>query len=309
MIAAVAIGWALLAFPAVLRRQLSRLQPSTWSKLVAGSLVVGAGLIGIGLFTMAVPTLFEGVGAHHLAALCRRLIHDVLGGGHLGGSLAAGILAVIVYRACATVRRLRQARVGARIESWVGSHYTAEGHEIVIVPTDTLLAATPGGRSTQVIVSSGLVELLDDDELDLVLKHELSHLRRRHYRYLNVAAIVESALGWLPLSASAARVLRLGVERWADEEATDDDPTARRVLYTALLAASGVRPSRGLAGFGGLEMLKERLEGLKTDGVAVSTFRWYPAVVAVSATAAAAWVSSMAVLGISLVSSSYLCFI
>lgn len=307
MIAATAFGWALLALPAVMQRKLSRLHPAIWTRLAAACLAVGAGLVGIGLLTMAVPILLEGVGAHHLAALCRRLIHDFLGGGHLGGLTAAVTLAFITYRAYAAVRRLRGAREGIRVESWIGEHRRAIDHEVVVIPTDALVAVTPGGRSTQVIVSSGLVELLDDDEFALVLKHEVSHLRRRHDRWVALATVLEAALGWLPLVGSSAAVLRLGVERWADEDATGGDPTARRVLYTALLAASGVRPNPGVAGFGGFEMLKDRLEALSTDRTGTRNRRWYAGFVALPPLAAAAWLGSIAVLAVS-VTSSGICF-
>lgn len=307
MIAAAAFGWALLTVPALMRRRLRRLDPSTWSKLAAACLAVGAGLVGLGLVTMAVPTLLEGVGAHHLAALCRRLLHDVMGAGHLGGLTAAAVLAFMVFRAYAAVRRLRRARKAAQVEPWVGEHHRAADHEVVVVPTDTLLAVTPGGRSTQVIFSSGLKQLLDHDELALVLRHELSHLRRRHHRYLSLATGVEAALGWLPFVRSSVGVVRLGVERCADEDATGNDPAARRLLYSTLLAASGVHPNPDLAGFGALDMLKDRLEALSEERTRTSVRRWYPGVVAVSMAAAAAWLGSMAVLGISLTSSG-LCY-
>lgn len=303
MIAAAALGWALISVPGVMKVRFKRLHPAVGSKLAAACLLVGAGLIALGLLTMAVPTLLEGVGAHHLAALCRRLLHDVMGAGHVGGLVAAAMLAFVVIRAHIAVRGLQRARAAAWVEPWIGEHRSADDHEVVVVPTDTLLAVTPGGGSTQVILSSGLLKMLDDHELALVLNHELSHLRRRHHRYLTVAAVVEAALGWLPFTHSSAWVLRLGVERWADEDATGNDSAARHVLHRALLAASGIRPNPGMAGFGGLEMLKDRLDALTGDRIQTSTRRLYPAVVALSTLAAAAWIGSMAVLGISLVSS------
>lgn len=302
MIAAAALGWALASVPGVMKMRFKRLHPAVGSKLAAACLLVGAGLIAVGLLTMAVPTLLEGVGAHHLAALCRRLLHDVMGVGHVGGLGAAGVLAFVAFRAHMAFRGLQRTRAAAWVEPWIGEHRNADDHDVVVVPTDTLLAFTPGGRSNQVILSSGLVRVLDDQELALVLNHELSHLRRRHHRYLAIAAVVEAALGWLPFTRSSAWVLRLGVERWADEDATGNDSAARHVLHRALLAASGVRPNPGMAGFGGLEMLKDRLEALTGDRVQTSTRQLYPAVFALSTLAAAAWVGSIAVLGISLVS-------
>jgi beta-lactamase regulating signal transducer with metallopeptidase domain len=154
-----------------------------------------------------------------------------------------------------------------------------------------------------VILSSGLIEGLSEYELTMVVRHELAHLRRRHHRHLMVAAVVEATFGWLPLVSSSAQAMRLGVERWADEEAAGTDPRARRTLGSALVTAAGCRPQPGVAGFGDVEMAVERLKALETTPPAGLSRWWYPFVGIVTTAAASLGVASMAVVGISLGSS------
>ena len=307
MIAVIAFGWALLALPGLARSQLSRLHPGLWTRLVVWSLGVGAGLIAVGLLAMSAPTLLEGVGAHHLAALCRRLIHDILAGGHVGGAIAAVLLSVLTFRSILGWRRLRRWRRSALIEAWVGDHRLRDGFELVVIPTSELVALTAGGAWQQVVVSEGLVAALAEDELSMVIRHEVAHLVGRHHRHLTLAAVVEAAFGWLPRVRSSVQVLRLGVERWADEQAAGTDPRLRRVLRSALLAAAGCRPQPGTAGLAGVEMVAERLMALEAVP-SPETPRWLRLGAGMVGTAAASvWVTSVAVISVSLTSGG-LCY-
>jgi len=300
MIAVALFGWGLLALPGLARRHLSRLHPGLWSRLTAWALGVGSGLIALGLLATSVPTLLERVGAHHLAALCRRLLHDLLAGGHVGGLIAGGLLAVLSYRWVAGWRRLSRARRTAVVEPWVGDHRVESDYELVVIAASEPIALAAGGPARQVILSSGLIEGLSEYELTMVVRHELAHLRRRHHRHLMIAATAEATFGWLPLVSSSAQAMRLGVERWADEEAAGTDPRARRTLGSALVTAAGCRPQPGVAGLGDVEMAVERLKALETSPPAGLSRWWYPVVGVVTTAAASLGVTSMAVVGISL---------
>lgn len=302
MIAVVAFGLMLLALPGAARSRLRLMGPSIESRLAAGSLAFGLGLVGIGLVSMSV-TLFEGVGSHRLAAMCRRLIHDVLAGGHFGGVVAVLLLAVLSVRAVVGWRRLRRIQKAAVIEPWVGHHqWQDENYELVVVPTADFVALTVGGVARQVVVSDGLIKALSDHELRMVVRHELAHLRRRHHTYLAIAALVDCIFGWIPVVRSSTRALRLAVERSADEEAAGDDPAARRALYSALAAATRCLPQPGIAGFGGVEMVFERLRALESKPL-TSRPRWsYVAVGFVASAAASLWLVSALLVGVSVLS-------
>lgn len=295
----VAAGWAFLALPSMVRRHLGRIHPMSAARLIRASLVAGLVLIVAGLVSMIAPTLFDGLGAHHLAAFCRRLLHDVFSGGHVGGLVAAVILAWIGVRMLAALLRLRTARRSAQVEPWVGRHYTTDGHDLVFIPTPTPVAVT-GTR--QVVVSTGLVDMLSKPQLTLVVRHELSHLRWSHHRYLTLAAVLEGALGWLPFVESSLSVLRLAVERWADEEAAGPDPRARQTLSEALTAAFYTKPAPGFAGFADEDMVPERIQALR-QRPGDTTTPWTQVSAGVLGSAAGAvWLGAMGVIAVSLVS-------
>lgn len=303
MIAVVAFGWALLALPGLARRRLRLMEPLMEARLSALSLAFGSGLVVFGLVSMSLPTLHDGVGAHQLVAICRRLIHDLLAGGQFGGGVAALLLAILLVRAVTGLRRLRRIQQAAVIEPWVGHHQRDDNdYEFVVVPTAGFVALTVGGSTRQVVVSDGLVAALSDDELTMVVRHELAHLRRRHHSYLAMAALIDSIFGWIPGVRSSTGALRLALERSADEEAAGDDPVARRALYSALAAATRCLHHPGIAGFGGVDTVVERLIALESKPHAARS-RWsYVAVGAVASTAVSLWLSSVVVLGISVLS-------
>lgn len=304
MIAVVAFGWALLALPGAARHRRNLLEPATEARLTASSLAIGSGLVGFGLVSMSVPTLLDGIGAHHLAAFCRRLIHDVLAGGHLGGGAAALLMTVLSVRAVAGWRRLRRIQRAAAVEPWVGHHHRAgDNYELVVLPTTAFIALTVGGSVAQVVVSNGLVAALTEDELTMVIRHELAHLRERHHYYLTMAALVDAVFGWVPMVRSSTQAMRLAVERSADEEAAGADPLARRVLYSALTAAAGCPPQPGTVSFGGVEMLLERLRALESNSSSNRKGWSRMRVGIVASTAASLWLFSVAVVGVSLTSS------
>lgn len=89
-------------------------------------------------------------------------------------------------------------------------------------------------RAHAVVVSRGLLDLLDPRERAAVLAHELAHLRLRHHRALFVARVVATTFGRLAPAARRARAsLARELEVLADQEAAHrtGDP---RVLASAL---------------------------------------------------------------------------
>jgi Zn-dependent protease with chaperone function len=128
-------------------------------------------------------------------------------------------------------------------------------------------AYTLGGRAGGVVVSRGLLALLDRDERDAVLAHELAHLRLRHHRLLGFAQVVSAALGRaVPAARQAAASLARELEVIADDAAADavgDRRVVARAVAKAALAtaASPGGPSPAPA-FGGERDLAYRLDRL-----------------------------------------------
>lgn len=126
------------------------------------------------------------------------------------------------------------------------------------VDTAEAYAVTVPGRGGRIVVSTGLLDLIDDRELEAVIAHESAHARHRHDRYLLTARAVAAALP--PVRPITAR-LQFALERWADESAARACGD-RRVVATALAkAALGPQLSAATLGFTG-PGITDRVEAL-----------------------------------------------
>ena len=110
-------------------------------------------------------------------------------------------------------------------------------------------AFTLPGRGGQVIVSSALVDMLDDAEQAVVLAHERAHADHRHDRYLLTAQLAVAVLP--PLRALSSR-LKFSLERWADESAVAQCGDRRLVAHTLGKVALRSLSPAGALSFAGL---------------------------------------------------------
>lgn len=192
----------------------------------------------------AVPTLWiVSVGfVTHLSVLGGRLdwcaaaigVHDPVPAWIGAPALLLTIAGVVRVRAVLkTYRRLRQHHAGM----------------VEIAEHPQPFAFTLPGRGGQVVLSSGIVALLDEAEQGVVLAHENAHARHRHDRYLLTAQLAAAAIP--PLRPLAGRV-QFSLERWADEIAVahcgDRGFVARTLGKVALRSVTPV----GAMSFAGL---------------------------------------------------------
>ncbi|GAA4481825.1 hypothetical protein GCM10023191_001200 [Actinoallomurus oryzae] len=148
--------------------------------------------------------------------------------------------------AFATARRLRTLHHVRREARRLG-----DGHLVVIDEPQIEAFAVPtrdeqGGR---IVISTGMLRTLTDDERRVLLAHETAHLNHRHHRHRTLATLIAAANPILVTLPAAVHHL---TERWADEDAaatTDDRHLAARALARAALAAHEEkrRPSPGSA--------------------------------------------------------------
>lgn len=148
------------------------------------------------------------------------------------------VLALLAVGAVRTVRLVRQHR----------ALRSDECHPIRIARSDKPYAVTLPGRAGQIVISTAMVELLDDDERRIVVAHEEAHARYRHDRYLLTAELAAAVLP--PLRALARRV-NYSVERWADEAAAAVCGNRELVAVTLGKVALQSHPPT-VAGFSGL---------------------------------------------------------
>ena len=145
--------------------------------------------------------------------------------------------------------------LGVLLLSWFRTARTRRRHrallELVVQPADGLpdtrllehaapvAFCIPGARPL-LVLSSGMVAELDDDQLAAVVAHERAHLREHHHLLLLPFVAWEAALPVLPAAGRAHAAVRELVEMRADDVALTSlaGPGARRTLARAIVAAA-----------------------------------------------------------------------
>ena len=240
MIAALLVlsGLSLLVLPGISGPPL-RLPAAGWTRLAAASLLLGFAALEIGLMLLALPTVLRALHAAGFASICERVLTPLAPGGDVLGWAAALLAVVFGSRAWRAARRSYRAACAAEVEPWFGRHEDWDEFELVVLPTERVLAVSVPGAQRQVVISDGLVERLDADQLDAVLRHEATHHRFRHWRFSLLAISVERALRPLPFVARSTRALRTSLEAWADEAAAGDSASGRALVRRAIVALAG----------------------------------------------------------------------
>lgn len=257
-----------LASSVVAALLLPRLPPraATWAltALAAGSALAvtwALGALALG-YAAEQPALAEALG------WCGMLLtsHDRVPAA--AGSAAWILLVAMLLGAGSHIMRRHRAR-------------TTNGPELLDTEVPIAFAA-PGryGREGGVVVSTGMLEILDHDERKVLFAHEQAHLKYRHHRFLQVA---ETAAAAVPLLRPISRRVRFATERWADEAAADelgDRRVVARAIARAALASTDARPAAVMA-FGGSSTLARVEAMLQRPGEArASTVLWTSAAVA-----------------------------
>ena len=160
--------------------------------------------------------------------------------------LAAGAFVVRRARALADVRRHAQALPGRG--------------ELVVTPDAAADAYAMPGRPGRIVVSTGMLNVLDDHGRAALLAHERAHLAGRHHWFTSAAHLAAAAN---PLVRPLASAVEYTVERWADESAASavgNRQLVARAIASAAIAAKATKAEKARAGaFGMLGAAKDVL--------------------------------------------------
>lgn len=259
-------GLVLASLPALVRRLGLRLPVREWSALCLIALVGAAALVESALIAWATPAVFDAIGLHDLAKSCASMLGLVGVIGWPGSAFAFSVAIVLPVLAVRNVRRLRGRTHSVWIEAELGEHDHRGDVEIVLLPTAAPLAYSVDGPDPQIVLSTGLVASLADDQLAAVVAHERAHIRHEHGRWLRAAAVAASTLRWWPPAQRSHRILRAAIERWADEAASHGDASARHALRSALIEVIMADPPVAVPALSLASTTLERINAL--DGVA-----------------------------------------
>ena len=160
----------------------------------------------------------------------------------LAGLAGAALVALGAVTTWTSVRRARALRRAHRACRDLGG----TGRLVIVDRSDPEAFALPGGRDGQgrIVLSTGMLRVLDVAERRILLAHETAHLRYRHHRHRTLAVLIAAAN---PLLATLPGAVHHLTERWADEEAAAvaDRGTAARALARAALATDRMRRREG----------------------------------------------------------------
>ena len=203
---------------------------------------------GVQCLVLAVPivSLTLGLGGlHHFsgrACLLQAPSWDSLLGDTLPvamGAVALGALSLGIVRLALMTRMI--ARSGALADSELQSLAdTLAGRlgsprcRIFLRIDDRPMAFTSGIFRPAVLISTWMIENLDQRELEAVLTHELGHVARRDYLVIWLATVLRDAFFYIPVSWSAYRQLQQEKELACDD--TVVNTTHRPLALASALA-------------------------------------------------------------------------
>jgi Zn-dependent protease with chaperone function len=162
---------------------------------------------------------------------------------------AAGLLfSHLVFTLLLTYARIQRQRRRHRVLLELLSSPASGRPGTVVINHDVPVAyCLPGGARSVTVLSDGLVNLLEPEELRAVLIHEKTHLVQRHHLLLWAFAAWRYALPWLPTSRLAQRAVNSLIEMLADDVALRSVERSTLVKAIALVASGSAQvPAREL---------------------------------------------------------------
>ncbi len=250
-----------LASAPLARLALARLHPryATWLLSLAAVVLAGTSCGALGLLALSALVRIPALG--HLAHLSHRAI--IAGGDSTSNAiaLAAGLLfgAALLVTSSFAVTRAR-----ALTAAFTHARTLPGAASLVVTRDQAADAYTVPGHPGRIVVSTGMLEVLDGPGRRALLAHEHAHLDGRHYLYTTAAHLAATAN---PLVRPLAGAVDYAVERWADEHAAHTVGDRRQVaaaIATAAIAAKHTRPRRSLVL--ALGVVFSRVGGLRLDG-------------------------------------------
>lgn len=109
-------------------------------------------------------------------------------------------------------------------------------------------ACTFGDTRIFIKVTSGLVELMNDDEFDAVLAHECGHILCRHVLYHNMANVLVSGIEQLGVLGKIAEPIKYALLYWYRKSELSADRVSCYVTSAKITASVMAKLAGGLSG-------------------------------------------------------------
>lgn len=211
-----------------------RLAPATGAVLLTGAALTAAAAVVLSLATVGLAYVAQVPQIASLVGWCQSVVAV---DDHVPSAIG---IAATVGMAVATWRGIRF----LRRSTW---RCDKGSPSVIVVESLEVEAVAMPGRPNQIVVSTAMIDLLDEPEREAMFAHERAHIEHRHHRFLVLAGAASAAV---PLVAPIAARVRYCTERWADEaaaEQTGDREVVARAITRAALAGTNARTSPPLA--------------------------------------------------------------
>ncbi|MFJ5769447.1 M56 family metallopeptidase [Psychrobacillus sp. NPDC093180] len=130
-------------------------------------------------------------------------------------------------------KRLEQYRA-KKLTTEFNQTYGNEKEDLIIISHPTPMAITMGFVQPKIVISTGLINLLTNDELEAVIAHEMYHKANRDPLKLFILSLCASTIGYIPILKCFNQQYRIIQEILADEFAIKKQATSVH-LGSALL--------------------------------------------------------------------------
>lgn len=154
--------------------------------------------------------------------------------------LFAGYL--LVHLAVTIVQVTRQRHRHLALLDMLSAPHPTRARTRVLDDAVPVAYCLPRGAGSVTVLSQGLLDRLDPDELVAVIAHERAHVEQRHDLLLLAFRAWRSALPWFPIAALADAEVAALVEMLADDHArreVRDEVLARAILAVGASGVSG----------------------------------------------------------------------
>src|SRR6266571_2683508 len=189
------------------------------------SLLTGLYALSIFFWAFIATSLVLCLSQARMVAYARNGVPVAVFGAIVGGLLASTVISFLVWRFgnAAVIRRFAPRDLRAD-EAWLQQHVTllAEFEGVTrirvrIVESDGAIAMAVGGKERNILVSSGLVALLERDEIETVVAHELMHLKHHDAEFKVFSRVFSRILFFDPFSKFFDPAVHREREYLADE--------------------------------------------------------------------------------------------
>ncbi len=177
--------------------------------------------------------------------------------------LVLTLTALVLVRLCWSVWRVardtreRRRRHRELLDVLATTDGTSPGMRILLERTPVAYCV-PALRNSRVVVSSGTIDELEDDELAAVMAHERAHVRYRHDLVVEAFTALRYAFPMVPRGDAPLRQSRVLIEMLADDRARHEHGTVP--LARALVKLADQRTPAGALGVDSAAALRlERL--------------------------------------------------